>query len=203
RPTILLIDDLHFAPDEGRALFASLALAVPGHGILLVGAARPGLDAKWLAQIERLEQATRLSLPRLGTKDLVRLLADTLKSAHLAEELAGGIGVKSDGNPFFVFEILRGLREGQFITQRSDGTWATTREIREIQVPSSVVELVQARVSDLSRADRNVLDVASCVGFEFDPGLVGDVLRMERIPLLQSLGAVEKSHRLVRSVGRR
>ena len=202
RPTIVLIDDIHFAPDEGRALFAALALAVPGHRILLVGATRPGLDAKWLAQIERLGHATRVALPRLSPKDLVRLLADSLKSTHLAEELAGKIAAKSDGNPFFVFEILRGLREGQFITKRSDGTWATTREIREIEVPSSVVDLVQARVSDLGRADRNVLEAASCVGFEFDPALVGAVLGVAAIPLLQSLGAIEKSHRLVRSIGR-
>jgi tetratricopeptide (TPR) repeat protein len=203
RTTIVLIDDLHFAPEEGRALFASLALAAPGHRILLVGCARPGLDAKWLTQIERIGHATRLAVPRLTAKDLVLLLRDTLKSQHLAEELAGRIGVKSDGNPFFVFEILRGLREGQFITKRSDGTWATTREIRDIQVPSSVVELVQARVSDLGRADRNVLEVAACAGFEFDPALVGDVLGIARIPLLQTLGAIEKTHRLVRSAGRR
>jgi serine/threonine protein kinase/tetratricopeptide (TPR) repeat protein len=203
RPTIVLIDDLHFAPEEGRALFAALALAVPGHRVLLVGAARPGLDEKWLGQIERLGHATRLALPRLSPKDLVRLLADSLRSTHLAEELAGKIATKSDGNPFFVFEILHGLREGQFLTRKPDGTWATTKLIAEIEVPSSVVDLVQARVSDLSRSDRNVLEVASCIGFEFDPGLVGDVLRIEPIPLLQTLGAIEKSHRLVRSAGRR
>jgi serine/threonine protein kinase/tetratricopeptide (TPR) repeat protein len=203
RATIVLIDDLHFAPEEGRALFAALALAVPGHRVLLIGGARPALDPNWLAQLDRLSHATRVPVSRLGAKDLVLLLRDTLKSEHLAEELSARIAVKSDGNPFFVFEILRGLREGQFITKRSDGTWATTREIREIVVPSSVVDLVQARVSDLSRADRNVLEAASCIGFEFDPALVGEVLRMERIPLLQTLGAVEKSHRLVRSLGRR
>jgi tetratricopeptide (TPR) repeat protein len=218
RPTIVLIDDLHFAPEEGRALFAALALAVPGHRILLVGASRPGLDGKWLGQIERLGHATRLALTRLSPKDLVRLLADSLKSVRLAEELAGKIATKSDGNPFFVFEILRGLREGparptpggsrttpahEFLTQRPDGTWATTKLIAEIDVPSSVVDLVQARVSDLGRGDRDALEVASCVGFEFDPTLIADVLGIARIPLLQTLGAVEKSHRLVRSVGRR
>jgi serine/threonine protein kinase/tetratricopeptide (TPR) repeat protein len=203
RTTIVLIDDLHFAPEEGRALFAALALASAGHRILLVGAARPGLDPAWIAQIERLARAPRLVLPRLSPKVLVRLLADSLGSTHLAEELAGKIAAKSDGNPFFVFEILRGLREGQFLTRKPDGTWATTRLIAEIQVPSSVVELVQARVSDLDRADRNVLEAAACVGFEFDPALVGDVLQIPRIPLLQTLGAIEKSHRLVRSSGRR
>jgi serine/threonine protein kinase/tetratricopeptide (TPR) repeat protein len=203
RPTVVLIDDLHFAPEEGRALFASLALAVPGHRILLVGTARPEINASWAAQIDRLEQASHLRLSRLGAKDLVLLLRDSLRSEHLAQELAAQIAVKSDGNPFFVFEILRGLREGQFLTRRPDGAWITTQSIREIQVPSSVVELVQARISVLGLDDRNALEVAACVGFEFDSALVASALGMPRIPLLQRLGQIEKAHRLVRSSGRR
>ena len=203
RPTIVLIDDLHFAPEEGRGLFASLALAVPGHRILLVGTARPGLPENWLVNVERVGHVARMPLPRLGPKDLVRLLVDAFRSERLAEELSFKIAAKSDGNPFFVFEILRGLKEGQFLTQKADGTWATTQILRDIQVPSSIQDLVQARVADLDDDDRNLLDVASCCGFEFDPLLAGAVLRMERIPLLQRLAKIEKRHRLVRSAGAR
>jgi tetratricopeptide (TPR) repeat protein len=201
RTTIVFIDDLHFAPEEGRALFASLALATPGHRILLVGGARRSLDEKWAAGFARLPNSSRLPLDRLSPKHLVDLLDDALKSRHLAEELGGKIGAKSDGNPFFVFEILRGLRVGQFLTRKPDGTWITTRVIREIEIPPSIVEVIQARVSDLGADDRNALEVASCVGFEFDAALVGAVLGVEPIPLLQRLGRIEKAHRLVRSVG--
>jgi serine/threonine protein kinase/tetratricopeptide (TPR) repeat protein len=203
RTTIVLIDDLHFAPEEGRALFAALALAVPGHRILLIGTARPEIDAGWIAQIDRIEHVSRIRLPRLGAKDLVLLLRDSLHSEHLAEELSGKIATKSDGNPFFVFEILRGLREEQFLTKKPDGTWATTKLIAEIEVPGSVKELIFARVGSLGTQERNLLDVAACAGFEFDPVLVGQVLHAGRIPVLQRLAAVEKSHRLVHSVGRR
>jgi predicted ATPase len=203
RTTIVLIDDLHFAPEEGRALFAALALAAPGHRILLLGGARRSLDEKWSASLARFAHTSRIPLPRLGARDLVALLVDALKSRHLAEELAAKIATKSDGNPFFVFEILRGLREGQFLSRRPDGTWITTRAIQEIDVPPSVVEVIQARVSDLDPDDRNALEVASCAGFEFDAGLVGAVLGVAPIPLLQRLGRIEKSHRLVRSVGHR
>jgi tetratricopeptide (TPR) repeat protein len=203
RTTIVLIDDLHFAPDEGRALFASLALAVPGHRILLVGTARREIDAAWVAQVGRGVHVSRVRLPRLGAKDLVLLLRDSLRSERLAEELAAKIAVKSDGNPFFVFEILRGLRDGQFITRKPDGTWATTKVIAEIEVPDTVKDLIFARVGSLATEERNLLDVASCAGFEFDPVLVGEVLHVGRIPVLQRLAAVETSHRLVRSVGRR
>jgi tetratricopeptide (TPR) repeat protein len=203
RPTIVLIDDLHFAPEEGRALFMSLALAVQGHRVLLVGTARPGVDEKWLTSLDRLAQASRIALPRLGIKDLVRLLADSLKSEHLAEELAVRIGTKSDGNPFFVFEILRGLREGQFLAQRPDGTWHTTQVVRDIQIPSSVLDLVNARVADLDEEERDLLDVAACVGFEFDPSLVAAALGAPVLPTLKRFGQIERKHRLVRSAGRR
>jgi predicted ATPase len=112
RVTIVLIDDLHFAPEEGRALFSSLAMAAPGHRVLLIGSTRPGVSEAWRAGLTRLAQVTLLPVQRLGPKDLVRLLADSLGSKQLAEDLGGRIAMKSDGNPFFAFEIIRGLREG-------------------------------------------------------------------------------------------
>jgi tetratricopeptide (TPR) repeat protein len=203
RPTVLLIDDLHFAPEAGRALFAALALALSGHRLLLVGTSRPGLPEDWIAQLERLEHASRLSLGRLGPKDLARLLMDAFGSVRLAQDLAYRIGTKSDGNPFFAFEIIRGLREGQFIQQQPDGTWIKTQMIEDIRIPDSVRDLIQARIADLDDEERHLLEVASCCGYDFDPRLIGEVLGMGRIPALQRLGRIEKSHRLIRSAGPR
>ena len=203
RPTIVLIEDLHFAPEEGRALFASLALAVPGHRVLLVATMRPGVPAEWRTQLERLGHTQRLELPRLGAKDLVRLLAETLRSEHLATELAGLIALKSDGNPFFVFEMLRGLKEGQFLAQREDGTWHTTQVLREIQVPSSITDLVNARVADLAEEERDLLDVASCCGFEFDAALVADAVGVAPVVAFKRLAQIERRHRLAHASGRR
>jgi len=201
RTTIVLIDDLHFAPQEGRALFSSLAMAVPGHRILLLGTTRPGLAAQWIVDVDRLEQTTRTELSRLGAKDLAKLLTDAFRSERLARELGHQIAIKSDGNPFFAFEIIEGLREGQFISQSPDGSWVTTQLIEEIQVPSSVLDLVHARVGDLSDDERTLLDVASCLGFEFDSRVVAAALGFARIPTLQMLGGIENRHRLVRAVG--
>jgi len=203
RTTIVLIDDLHFAPEDGRALFASLALAVPGHRILLLGTMRPGLGEDWIANLERLDHARRTVLSRLGPKDLTRLLKDSFRSERMALELAGRIAVKCDGNPFFTFEIIRGLREGQFIAQQPDGTWVTTKVIEDIQVPSSVLDLVNARIADLAEEERDLLDVAACCGFEFEAGLVADVIGVARIPALKRFGQIERKHRLVRAAGRR
>jgi tetratricopeptide (TPR) repeat protein len=201
RTTVVLIEDLHFAPEEGRAMFASLALAVPEHKILLVGTARPGLSEGWTANLQRLDHAQQLSLDRLSPKDLAKLLVDAFSSERLAEELSFRIATKSDGNPFFVFEIIRGLREGQFITRRPDGTWVSTQVIQEIEIPSSVVDLIQARTADLEEDDLELLDVAACCGYEFDPDLVAAVVDRQPIPVLRALGQLERKHRLVLSLG--
>ncbi|MHC4163166.1 MAG: serine/threonine-protein kinase [Planctomycetota bacterium] len=196
-PVIILIDDLHFAPEEGRSLFTALARAIPEHCVLLIGASRPGLPQDWIANLK----ATHLELSRLGPKDLVRLLEESFRSERLAAELAGQIAVKSDGNPFFAFEIIAGLREGQFITQAGDGTWARTQVIEQIRIPSSVMDLIQARIAELDEEDRDLLDVASCCGFQFDPLLVGEVVGLKRIPLLKRLAQIDRRHRLIRAAG--
>ncbi len=201
RMTIVLIDDLHFAPEEGRALFSSLAMAMPGHRVLLIGSTRPGVSEEWRAGLTRLDQVTPIDVPRLGPKDLIELLRDSFSSEELASSLGAQIAVKSDGNPFFAFEIIRGLREGQFITQKDDGTWVSTQIINEIQIPSSVLDLVNARVADLSEEERDLLDVACCWGFEFDPNVVADALGLSALPALKRLSHLERKHRLVRSSG--
>ncbi|MCP3917790.1 MAG: tetratricopeptide repeat protein, partial [bacterium] len=182
--------------------FTSLAMALPGHGVLLVGTTRPGVSKDWLAGIARLDQTSQLALDRLGPQDLEPLLREMLPSEDVARELGSQIATKSDGNPFFVFEILRGLREGHFIRQTHVGTWVGNTRIEKIEIPSSLLELVNARVSDLSEDERDLLDLACCAGFAFDPALVGDVLGLGRIATLKRFGRIEREHRLVRSAGR-
>jgi len=203
RTTVVLIDDLQFAPAEGRALLTSLAIAAAGHRILLLVTARPGLPEAWLAEFERMAHATRLVLPRLGAKQLARLLVQAFRSEQLAEELGFRIAQKSDGNPFFVFEIIRGLREGKLLERRDDGTWFRTGVIEGIRIPSSVRDLIQARMGDLEPEDRDLLEAAACCGFDFDPTLVAEALGKDLIGALRRFGQIERRHRLIRSAGRR
>ncbi len=202
RPTVILIDDLHFAPVEGLALFAALAAAIHDDRVLFIGTARPGISAEWNASLLRHEHATRMLLPRLGPKDLGALLQESFHSQSLAERLAFEIGAKSDGNPFFVFEIVRGLRDDALIRRDDDGSWISTGRIDHIQIPSSVLDLVHSRVADLDEEDKDLLEVASCCGYEFDPALVADAAGVPVVAALKRFGRIEKTHRLVRAAGR-
>jgi len=138
RGGVMLVQNI----ERGRGLLRRI------YGHLMTGDGR--LPEDWVAQLERHEHSSRLSLGRLGPKDLARLLMDAFGSVRLAQDLAYRIGTKSDGNPFFAFEIIRGLREGQFITQQPDGTWIKTQMIEDIQIPDSVRDLIQARIARLT-----------------------------------------------------
>lgn len=187
RPTIVMIDDLHFATDSGRATFAALVAAVPGHRILLVGSARPDLPADWLGALGRLEQTERLDLSRLSHRDVTTLLSDALGPMQVTDAVSSELAVRSDGNPFFLFEILR--------------TRDTGRELAR-GIPPSIHQMVAARIASLrSETDRELLDVACCAGFAFDPTLVSAVLHLDEIRVLRRFARMENAQRLVRAVG--
>ena len=203
RPTILAIEDLHFAPEEGRALFTALGLGLLGHRVLLIGTARPGLPTDWLAEITRQESGTCLPLPRLRPDAQGRILSDALGSEALAADLGPQIAAKSDGNPFFLFELLRGLGEEGFLTRGPEGQWVQSRPIADINLPSSVVKLIQVRIDALGEGARELLEAGSCWGYEFDPTLVAAALGQDPLPVLRELARVERHHRLIRPAGRR
>ncbi|MHC4940192.1 MAG: protein kinase domain-containing protein [Planctomycetota bacterium] len=195
KPTIWVLDDLHFAPRESHDFFLAMARAVEDHRILLLATARPGVG---LEDFGRLGNFARLPLDRLGARQIFDLLEDAFGGEALAEELGGKIAKKSDGVPFFIFEMIRGLKDGQFITQRPDGTYAQTQVIEEIEVPSAVKDLIEGRMRGLTENQRAILDAGAVCGLTFEPALVAQVVEEKRVRVLRELAEIERRHGLVR-----
>ncbi|MHC4164445.1 MAG: serine/threonine-protein kinase, partial [Planctomycetota bacterium] len=203
QPLLWIVEDLHFADTDSRKVLLSLARAVEGHRVMLLATTRPGLSEEDLAHLSRLESFRRAGLGRLSAREVILLLQDAFRSEALAEKLGGKIALKSDGVPFFVFEMIRGLREGQFIEQLPDGSYVESKVVEEIEVPSAVKDLIEARLKDLSDEERAVLDVGAVQGFEFDADLVAAARRMERVFVLEQLASIERRSGVVRAAGPR
>ncbi|MHC4469426.1 MAG: serine/threonine-protein kinase [Planctomycetota bacterium] len=201
KPLFWVVEDLHFAEPESRKVALSLARAVAGHRALLLLTTRPGLPEEELAHFSRIPDSRRTSVGRLGARDVILLVQQAFKSEALAERLGAKIALKSDGVPFFVFEMIRGLEEGGFVSPSEDGSFVETRVVEEIEVPSAVRDLVKARLQDLGKEERAILDVAAVQGFEFDTGLVARVLERKRVAVLQDLAEIERSSGVCRSSG--
>jgi tetratricopeptide (TPR) repeat protein len=202
KPLLWIVDDLQFAPPDSRKVVLSLARALEGQRVLLLCAARPGIPEDEMAHFSRLPTFRKAGLTRLGARDVIELLKDALKSSVLAERLGGKIAYKSDGIPYFVFEMIRGLKDGNFIREQADGTYVETRVVSDIEVPSSIKDLIEGRLQGLADEDRNLLDVASVLGIDFDPDLVAEVCDMRPMKALQRFSAIERGTGVIRGSGR-
>jgi len=197
RPLIWMIDDLHFAPKESRDTVLALARAGEGHRVLLVPTARPGVPDDEIANFSRLENFQRVSLHRLGAREVVELLESAFKSEALAEKLGIRIAKKSDGVPFFIFEMIRGLKDGQFIKQQADGAYVQTQMITDIEVPSAVKDLIEGRLKGLTKDQRRIVNAGCVQGLTFDPVLVARVLDEKVVRVLEELAEIERQFGLV------
>ncbi len=201
KPTVLLIDDLQFTPSHGRALFASIAMAVPEHRVLLIGSSRRGLPTRWLANLERLEQTSVLSLDRLRAQETTRLVEDALgSSANLTPRELHEVVARSDGNPLFALEIATSMSG---MGSRDPARGGEAERKVSLRIPKTVADLIAAKIADLDEEEKDVLEVAACCGHRFDPSVVADVLGVGRIPILKQLGRIENTNRLVLAEGMR
>jgi tetratricopeptide (TPR) repeat protein/predicted Ser/Thr protein kinase len=195
KPTVWVVDDLQFASQESRDLLLAMARAVEDHRVLLVAASRPGPA---LEEYGRLENFRRVPLGRLGGREIIQLLEEAFRSERLAERLGGKITKKSDGVPFFIFEMIRTLKEARLIEQLPDGSYAQKELIEEIEVPSAVKDLIEARMRALTEEQRAILDVAAVQGTRFEPALVAHVLEEKKVRVLRQVAEIERRFGLVR-----
>ncbi|MHC4860484.1 MAG: serine/threonine-protein kinase, partial [Planctomycetota bacterium] len=202
KPLLWVVDDLHFAEPDSRQIVLALARALEDHRVVLLLTSEPGLPEDELSHMSRLPSFGRVPLSRLGARDVIELLKNAFRSEGLAVRLGGMIALKSDGVPFFVFEMIRGLKEGKFLKELPDGTVVETQVIEDIEVPSAVRDLVEARLRDLTDEDRNFLDVAAVQGYVFESDVLARICEVKRVEVLQRLAKLERHSGVLRAEGR-
>ncbi|MDX8146687.1 AAA family ATPase [Lentzea sp. BCCO 10_0061] len=114
RPAALLIDDLDHADDDSLALLTLVLRRLSSAPLVLVTASRSA-DAVLLDRVEPYAEVVHLDLAPLSGADVARIVEAVLQTS-VDEGLAREVRQRSDGNPFFVTEIARSLRELDLVT---------------------------------------------------------------------------------------
>ena len=104
---------------------------------------------------------------------------------------------ETDGNPFFVREILRHLVESGAVTQDAGGRWELSGDLAALGLPPSVHDVVDRRVDRLGANMRRILSAAAVIGREFELELLARVTEAPDAELLDTLEAAVGA-RLVR-----
>ena len=109
------------------------------------------------------DRQLELHLEALDGKQCARLLGNLLTIDPRPHTTRAVILSKTEGNPFFIEEVIRSLIEQEAIVKTEAGLRVTDK-IDSIEVPATVHEVVMARVDRLPEDVRRVLQLASVIG---------------------------------------
>ncbi len=176
---VIFLDDLHWADPTSLELLGALFPLADQRPLLLLTAFRPRhQEPSWTfheaAGRDYPHRYQSISLSPLDQGQSRELVANLLAIEDLPEGVRQTILDKSEGNPFFVEEIIRSLLDAGLVI-RENGHWRATREIVDITIPDTLVGVITARLDRLEESTRQIVQAAAVLGREFTFEVLGDV----------------------------
>jgi class 3 adenylate cyclase len=193
-PVLLVLDDLQWAAKPTLLLLRHVLQADEPMRLLMLATyrdtelSRTHPLTELLADLRRLSGVERIPLAGLDSSGVAAYMAEA--AGHDLDEddwvLARAIHSETEGNPFFVGEVLRHLREIGAVIHR-DGRWGATTSIEELGIPEGIREVVGRRLSRLSETVNRVLTLAAVIGLEFELPVLQTVAGLDEDFLLGAL----------------
>jgi tetratricopeptide (TPR) repeat protein len=186
-PVLLILEDLHWGDETSLDFLHLLARRLATFPILLLATYRreevsPGLR-HLLAQVGRGHLGREVVLEPLTRTDMHTMLQaifDLRRPVHT--EFLEPLYTLTEGNPFFIEEVLKALVAAGDVFYADDG-W-TRKSMQELHIPPSVQEAVQRRTQQLRADARRLLTLAAVAGRRFDFALLQEVAGQEEHELL-------------------
>ncbi len=186
-PLLLILEDLHWCDETSLDFLHLLARRLAAFPILLLITYRreevsPGLH-RLLAQLGRERLGREVVLEPLTRTEVNTMIQAIFDLKHpVRTEFFEPIYTLTEGNPFFIEEVLKALVTAGELFQVTDG-W-TRKSMQELHIPPSVQDAVQRRTRRLSAEARRLLTLAAVTGRHFDFFLLQQVAGHDESELL-------------------
>jgi class 3 adenylate cyclase/tetratricopeptide (TPR) repeat protein len=167
-PAVLVFDDLHWANEASLELLLNVIDLIKDAPLLVICLMRPDKDAPTWSMLQHAHRKVRawfteIELEPLDTEHSRELLGNLLDIEDLPESVHDLILQKSEGNPFFVEEVIRALIDSQHIV-RENSHWRATREIVNVAIPDTLAGLLSARIDRLPNDTKHVAQTSAVLG---------------------------------------
>jgi class 3 adenylate cyclase len=175
RPSVFVIEDLHWADDALVAFLEHLVDYAEGVPMLLVGTARPELFDKAPAFAQSARNSNRVHLSPLTQAETAKLVSNLLETAVLPAEVQSRILDRAEGNPLYAEELIRLLKDRGLLLRK--GATVSLAPGADMPLPDTLQALIAARLDTLSPQQRGMLQDAAVVGKVFWAGtlaVIGD-----------------------------
>lgn len=187
KPVNVIVEDLHWADTVSLELLNYIGRNIEDKQLLLTLVYRPlkkkeeFIEKKW---------TTELSLKELSKEESIELVKILLNIKNIPDELKKIIIEKSQGNPFYIEELVKSLIEQGYVIEEK-GTWKFKGDIKKLQLPDTLEAVILSRIDRLDLEDRDVLQTASVLGREFDEFLLEQIFPAPQL-LKKSLHNLER-----------
>ncbi len=170
-PTVLVFEDMHWSDPSSLEAVANLLPLTDRLPLMILMLMRIDRDhgswgVKLKAETDFPHRTTEIQLRNLSADDSSNLLAQLLGETKLPEEIWRAIMERSEGNPFYLEEVVRHLMEQGLIVQDEQG-WRATAEIKDMSIPDTLQGVLLARIDRLEEDVRRTLQMAAVIGKSF------------------------------------
>jgi ABC-type transport system substrate-binding protein/class 3 adenylate cyclase len=188
RPLCMVLEDLHWSDEATLSLLDELLPAAEQTAVCFLLVHRSDPDHPAWQLVDRARRRFRRSFLELELEPLpdadTRALAEADAGGELPEELAQLLGERTGGNPYFVGEAIRDLRERGAL-KRENGRVVLAGEA---SIPAALQEALQARLDRLDAEARELITTAAVIGRSFGLPLLERLLpRARLLPTLSKL----------------
>ena len=188
RPLVMAIEDLHWIDKSSEDALKYFLESIPGARVLLIFTYRPEFVHTWGGR----SYHNQITLNRLSNRESLFMVAHLLGAQEVDKDLEKLILEKTEGVPFFIEELLKSLKDLKII-ERKDGKYQLANDVKAVAIPSTIQDMIMARVDSLPDATRTVLQTGSVIEREFTYDLIKRVTGLPEKQLLTHLSALKDS----------
>jgi class 3 adenylate cyclase/tetratricopeptide (TPR) repeat protein len=205
QPTALVFEDLHWADTSSLNLLESLLGLSTEVPILFVQVFRPLFeetsDRILKICVERFAaRHTEIRLEKLDDGQAARLIRNLLNIDDLPPHVRQLIASKSEGNPFYIEEVVRSLIDEDAV-KYENGRFRVTEKINSVVIPGTIHDVIMARVDKLDESARQLLQTASVIGRHFYHRIIAHIIEYDR-PVAPDLDTLKQKQLIQESTTR-
>ncbi|MEI7713499.1 MAG: adenylate/guanylate cyclase domain-containing protein [Rhodospirillales bacterium] len=171
RPSVVIVEDMHWMDEASGAFVETLLQAIEGTRTVLIFNFRAG----WTPPSAHCPYYRELVLGELPRGESRQMVRDLLGDAPELRKIAARVAAQSDGNPFFAEQLVLSLAHGGVLAGRRGAYRLTATAPRDIALPATVEAVIGARLDALDEREKIVLQIGAIIGKEFPQVLVEEV----------------------------
>jgi class 3 adenylate cyclase/tetratricopeptide (TPR) repeat protein len=186
KPLVLAIEDLHWIDQSTEDYLKFLMESISGARVLLIFTYRPEFSPSWKSK----SYHRQINLNLFSNQQSIEMVRNLLDADRIDAHLKDLILEKTEGVPFFIEEFVRSLKAIKIIEKIGNQYHLATLD-QGLSVPSTIQEIIMARVDALPEGAKELLQIGSVIEREFSCDLIGKVTDLHEDELFSTINVLK------------